>query len=149
MTGIVVTQHIAAPVEKVFELFTDFKNCPTRIKAITKMEILTPGPVGVGTRFRETRVFLKHEATEEMEITAFEPNRSYTLGCNSCGAVYTTVHRFEPEGGGTLVTLDFSVKAVSVWARLMKPLSWLMMGTVKKCIAGDIEALKRCAEQGS
>lgn len=141
-----IATRIAAPVEEVFKLFADFEHAPGRIQGIKKLEVLTAGPVGVGTRFRETRVLFNREATEEMEITAFEPNRGYTIGCQSCGAVYTSVFRFQPDGDGTLVTVDFETRAQSVLAKLMAPLGWLMMGTVKKCIQQDIDDLKKVAE---
>jgi hypothetical protein len=144
--GCTLTTRVAAPVREVFALFTDFAHAAGRVRGIKKVEVLTPGPVGVGTRFRETRVLFNREATEEMEVTAFEPGRGYTLGCQSCGAVYASAFRFEPDGDGTLVTLDFEARARSLLAKLMAPLSFLMMGTVKKCIRQDLDDLKKVAE---
>ena len=53
MAGMTLTQHIDAPVEMVFHLATDLDGWAGRIKGITKIERLTAGPVGVGTRFRD------------------------------------------------------------------------------------------------
>ncbi len=63
--------------------------------------------MGTVTLSRETRVMLKREATEEMELTAFDPPRGYTLRASSCGAEYTSVFGFRAEGAGTLVELSF------------------------------------------
>jgi len=38
-----------------FAYATDLRNAPGRIKAITKLDVLTDGEVRLGTRFRETR----------------------------------------------------------------------------------------------
>src|SRR5207249_1195797 len=133
MAGVTLSTRVAAPVNKVFALFTDFANAAGRVRGITRMELLTPGPVGVGTRFRETRMMFKREATEVMEVTQFDPNRSYALGCESCGARYSTAFRFDPDGDGTVVSVDFRVQAVSFAAKLMKPLAWLMRGMMTKC----------------
>jgi carbon monoxide dehydrogenase subunit G len=142
-----LTKRIDAPVEEVFALFTDFAQAAGRIPAITKLELLTPGAIGVGTRFRETRMMFGREATEEMEITAFEPGRSYEISCHSCGAMFHTTFRFDPEGTGTIVSATFTTRALSWFAWLMKPLSALMMPMMRKCVAKDIEDLKKVAEK--
>lgn len=148
MAGCTISAQIAAPVAKVFQLASDAPNWAGRIKGITKVEMLTDGPVGVGTRFRETRRMFGKNATEEMEFTAFEPNRGYTLGCQSCGCQYASTFRFEEADGGTRVTMDFDAKPLLFFAKLMSPLGWLMMGSMKKCIQRDLDDLKALAEQG-
>ncbi|MEM8933857.1 MAG: SRPBCC family protein, partial [Acidobacteriota bacterium] len=107
MAGFSVTRRIDAPVDEVFAVFADFEHAAERIDGIRELDVLTDGPIGAGSRFRETRVMYGKEATEEMEITAFEPDRSYTVECTSHGAHFTSVYTFEPEHGGTNVTLSF------------------------------------------
>src|SRR5690606_37390928 len=85
MPKIEVSRSVNAPPATVFEMLTDLEGAPRRIPAIQKIEMLTPGPVGVGTRFRETRVMFGREASETMEFVAFEPGRSYTVTAFSCG----------------------------------------------------------------
>ena len=91
MGMITVVKIIDAPLDRVFEVFTDLPGTPGRISAITKLEVLTDGPIGVGTRWRETRVMFGREATETMEITAIDPPRSYSAAANSCGCHYETM----------------------------------------------------------
>ena len=67
MAGITASLRIEAPVSTVFALATDLDGWAGRIKAITRIEKLTPGPVRVGTRFKETRKMFGKEATETME----------------------------------------------------------------------------------
>jgi carbon monoxide dehydrogenase subunit G len=146
MPRVSVTTRIAEPVEEVFALAADLGNAPGRIKGIKQVEFLTAGPVGVGTRFRETRVMFGKEASEVMEFVTFEPNRGYALAAESCGARYLTTFRFEPDGAGTMVTVDFEAKPVSFFARLLSPLSRLMSGMVRKCLQQDLDDLKSAAE---
>src|SRR5262245_45662259 len=113
MPRITVTEQVQAPPEVVFALATDFAGAPGRIKGITKMEVLTPAPVGIGTRFRETRVMFGKEATEEMTVTAFEPPHRVEHMANSCGAEYRSVFRFMAVEGGTRMDVEFNVRAVS------------------------------------
>jgi carbon monoxide dehydrogenase subunit G len=146
MSAVSVSTRVAAPVAEVFALFTDLKNAAGRVKAIKRIELLTNGPVGVGTRFRETRVMFKRDATEEMEITEFEPNRRYTVGANSCGARFTSIFQFRPDGDGTVVTLEINSKPVSLLAKLLSPLAGLMKGMMLKCVQQDLNDLKAVAE---
>ena len=102
MARFTTAKRIGAPQAAVFHLFADVKRAAEHLSGVVRVEKLTDGPVGKGTRFRETRVFFKKEATEELEITGFDPPRSYTLGCESCGCTYsTTMHAAgHREGGG-------------------------------------------------
>ena len=111
--------------------------------------MLTVGPVGVGTRWRESRVLFKKEVTEEIEITAYTPGRSYTAECNSCGCHFSTQFRFAPEGDGTRVEAEMKTKARTFMAKLFSSLSCLMMGSMKKCFAKDFDDLKQAIETGT
>jgi carbon monoxide dehydrogenase subunit G len=148
MAGVTVTKRIEAPVATVFALSTDVEGWPGRINGITKVEKLTSGPVGVGTRFKETRKMFGKEATETMEFSALEPNRRYELVADSCGALYRSEFRFEPDGTGTLVTATFAAEARTFFAKLFKPLTWLMRGMMTKCLNQDLDDLKSAAERG-
>jgi carbon monoxide dehydrogenase subunit G len=144
---IVCSEHINAPVEKVFAVASDVEHAPEVISAITKMEVLTDGPVGVGTRFRETRVMFGKEAMEEMEFSVFDPPRSYTLVADSHGCHYVSTFRFTPEGAGTRVDFEFTGDAHSFGAKVMSAVMGpLMKGTMRKMLAKDLGELKRSIE---
>ncbi len=147
MATISMNKTIHAPVEKVFATFTNFREAADHVNGIAKLEVLTDGPIGVGTKFRETRIMFKKEAVEEMEITSFEPNRSYSVGCHSCGTDFRTTFQFVPNGNTTEVKMDMNCKPVSLFAKIMSPVTSLMMGpTMKKCIQSDLNDLAAVAE---
>ena len=141
--GLQVSRLIPAPPEVVFEACSDFAGAAERISAIEKVEMLTDGPVGVGTRFRETRTMFGKAATEEMEVTRFEPNRSYTLEADSCGSHFVSRLDFVAEPGGCRVTMDVEARAVTLMAKLMSPLCWFMGGMMKKCLEQDLADMER------
>ncbi len=147
MPGISVSCQVNAPAERVFAHATNFAETASFIEGISKSEVLTDGPVGVGTRFRETRIMFKRECTEEMEITEFEPNERYVLQADSHGSLYVTTITFTPEDGGTNVTMDFRAEAHSLMAKLMTPLAKMMTNTMKKCVESDLACLKEHSEQ--
>lgn len=138
--------HIDAPQEQVFALISDLEGAADRIEGITKIEMLSEGPIGVGTRWRETRRMFKRDATEEMEISAFDPPSSYEATCESCGCTFTHEFRCTPENGGTKVTVTMLTKANTIMAKLMAPMGFLMKGAMKKCVQKDLEDLKQYAE---
>ena len=146
MTEITVRKHIAAPVGHVFEKATDFARAPESIKGIEKIEMLTDGPVGVGTRFRETRVLFGKEATEEMEITEFEPPRRYVLGCENHGCRYRTEFRFVPNGSGTDLEMTFGAEPLTTTAKVMSFMMRPLMKTTMKHCSKDLEDLKTAVE---
>jgi carbon monoxide dehydrogenase subunit G len=147
MPAVSVNCHIDAPVERVFALASDFPNLAETVEGITKIEMLTDGPMGIGTRYRETRIMFKRECTEEMEITEFRPNEGYVLIADSHGCIYRSEFTFLPEDGGTKITMAFDAQAHGFLAKLMLPLSKLMMGTMVKCVQRDLDCLKARAER--
>ena len=113
-------------------------------------EFLTEQRSGVGTRFRETRIMMKREATETMEITAFQPPQGYTLEANSCGCHYTTTISLSEAGPGqTRITMNFSGVPKTFAAKLMIPLGWLFRGTMKKYVLKDLQDIKTYIESRS
>ena len=147
MFGFTVDRHIAAPPDVVFARAADFRHAPEVISAIVKMEILTSGPVGAGTRFRETRMLFGREATEEMTVTAFEPPKRYTLSAESHGSRYHTELSFAAEGQGTRMTMTFQGTPVTLTARIMSVLMRPMMKTLAKTCAKDLEDIKTAIER--
>jgi carbon monoxide dehydrogenase subunit G len=146
MPNLRLSKTVNAPVEKTFQLFSDFPNAAARIDGITNVEMLTDGPVGVGTRFKETRVMFGREATEEMEVTQFEPNRLYTVAANSCGARMESTFKFQPVGNQTRVEMNLETKAQSVFAKLFSPLAFLLVGSIKKAMQSDIDQIAKLCE---
>jgi carbon monoxide dehydrogenase subunit G len=147
MAGLSLSKQIDAPIESVFDVATDLAHAAEHIRGIKKIELLTPGPVALGTRWRETRKMMGHESTETLEITAFNRPRHYTVGCNSCGCYFESTFSFVPEGNTTKVTIDLRAEARTFFAKLMSPLGKLMLGkTMRKCLEDDLDDLKRVAE---
>ena len=146
MKPVIIEARIDAPPARVFEVFTDLAHAPDRVRGIKQLELLTSGPVGKGTRFRETRVMFGRQATETMEILDFQPGRAYSVGAESCGARYLSTFTFEPDGAGTHVRMTFGATPVSFFAKLMVPMMSFMRKSCAKMIAADIDDLKAACE---
>ena len=149
MATIIVSTNVSKPIDQVFAVFTDIEKLAERIPAITALEKLSEGPFGEGTRWRETRVMFKKEATEEMWVTGFDAPNRYNVVAESHGMRYVTLFQFEAEGDGTKVSWKFEGTALTFGAKIMAPIfNLLMTGTMKKCMRGDLEALRDVCERG-
>ena len=148
MSTITVSNQVGAPVGKVFQLFTDIEHGPAHVSGIKNIEMLTPGAVHLGTRWRETREVLGRLDSAEMEITAFERNRMYTITHHKAGVRIDTTFWFEAVGTGTKVSVEFELDAGGVPPGLLAPLGWAIGGKVEDVLKHDLTDLKRSAEGG-
>ena len=146
MTGATIVRHIDAPVDTVFRYATDLANASKRIRGIKKLEVLTPGPIRVGTRFKETRIMFKREASEVMEITALDAPRSYVVGCENHGCRYRTEFTFSPDRSGTNVSMYFGAEPLTFMTRIMSLLMKPMMKSCLKEMGKDLDDLKAAIE---
>lgn len=141
-----IERRFAAPQEVVFEAIANVAEAADRVESIRRIELLTEGPIGVGTRWRETRRMFGKDATEEMEITAYEPPTDLTVRANSHGTDYVTVFRFEAADGGTRLTEEFT--ATMAEPNLFQRVMWLVFGSVgarmtKKMMVTELDDVDR------
>jgi len=144
MATVAVSNEIAAPPERVFQTFTDIEHGAAHVSGIKKLEMMTPGPVHLGTRWLETREVLGRLDTAEMEITAFELNRMYTITHHKAGVRIDTTFRFEPsDDNRTKVTVEFTLGSGGFPPGLLAPLGWAIAGEVEKVLNNDLADFKR------
>jgi hypothetical protein len=142
MKPLVCTHRSSASPDRVWAVASDFANAPGRIKAITKVEIVTPGPVGSGTRFREWR----GRQMVDMEIAAWSPPRSYSLRGYAMGTEFTSEIRCVPDGSGTRLEMEIHVRPRTFGAKLLSPLISLMAKMMARSCAKDLGDVATAAE---
>ena len=145
MKPLLCTHRSSASPDRVWTVASDFANAAGRIKAITKVEIVTPGPVGSGTRFREWR----GRQMVDMEVAAWSPPRSYSLRGYAMGTEFTSEIRCVPDGSGTRIEMDVHVRPRTFGARLLSPLISLMSKVMVKTCAKDLGDIATAAERDS
>ncbi|MGJ7439527.1 SRPBCC family protein [Aquipuribacter sp. MA13-6] len=142
------TRHAAAPAARVWAVATDLANAPDVITDIDAVEVLTPGPFGVGTRWRETRTMFGRSASEEMAVTAVDPGRSYTAEADSRRTHYVSTFTFVPVAGGTDVTMTFAGEPSGTLARaLTRVTAPLTRRAVERTLRADLDDIAAAAEQ--
>ncbi|MEZ5116139.1 MAG: SRPBCC family protein [Candidatus Nanopelagicales bacterium] len=148
MDPVTVSRHVEAPPEVVWELTTDIAGSPRTLTGVVRVEMLTEPPFRVGTRWRETRVMMRREATEEMWVTEIDPGTSYTVEAESNGMHYRTVVTVAASpGGGTDLAMTFSGTPTHVVSRV---LGAIMNPFVRRSIEGmvgkDLDDLAAAAQ---
>src|SRR5262245_62518608 len=133
MKPLLSAHRSSAPPDRMWAVASDFAQAPGRIKAITKVEIVTPGPVGAGTRFREWR----GRQTVDMEIAAWSPPRSYSLRGYAVGTEFKSDVRCVPEGSGTRIEMEVHVCPQTFGAKFISQLISMMSKVmVRYCARG-------------
>lgn len=146
MKSIQCEARIRQDQAKVFEKFSNPSAMESILEDVLRIEQLTEGPVGPGTRWRETRVMYGKEATEEMEITEFHPPDSFTVRCHSCGCAFITTYHFDQAPEGVRVRLIMECRPVGLAAKLMSPFSGMMLKPMLGCLQKDLDEMKAACE---
>ncbi len=128
-----ITGHvsIAAPAEQVFDTVADSRNEPSFNPAMTSVELLTPLPIGLGTRFRARM----GRAGTQMAVELTEFDRPHRLGSRTASSMMETsgVLTFAAEGEGTVMGWDWQVRPKG-WMRLLGPLFGPLGGRMERRI---------------
>ena len=114
MTQIRTTAHLEAPIERVFEVATDFKRLPEwNVNYLEVPEVI--GPTNhVGTRIHTVMKLLNRKMDGWAEIAEIAPPRLIKLtGRGTEGGTITAVYRFTPAGQATDVEaeIDYELPA--------------------------------------
>lgn len=149
MQDVEVRRRVAAPVERVWAVVTDLAGSPRVVRGIDAVEVLTPGEFGVGTRWRETRTMMGRSATEEMTVTAVQPQRSYSTEAVRPGVRYLSTVAVTPAGdGGSELAMTFGARPTSAVARVLGALTGpLGRRAVARALTADLADLAAAAER--
>lgn len=146
--AVVVSETIHAPIERVFAASTDIASAAEFIGGIDKVEMLSDGPVGTGTKWRETRTMFGRQASETMWITEWEPPTRYVVEARSRGTHYLTPITLERLGDDqTKITMSFAATPESFMSKILVKVFSGMARYVRKALQQDLADLKAFCEQ--
>ena len=144
-----VSRDIAASADSVWTTITDVDAFADVLSGVERIERLDDGAAfGVGVRWRETRVVLGRESTEELEVTDVEPQRSYTVRAESAGTSYVSVLRVEALGQHHCrLTMSFTAAASGLLGRVLgATLGRLFLRTTREMLRQDLADIAASAE---
>lgn len=136
------TATIQRPAEEVFAFLADFENVPMWNYAIEDTRKMSAGPVGVGTRYRQTRT-IPARTTEEFEVTVFQPASRLAIH-GDIGPFRATVS-YELEAVAGVTRLVNAVELEPAQARL-KLLAPLAAPKIKAAVAQNLSKLRLVLE---
>ncbi|MFJ6633785.1 SRPBCC family protein [Streptomyces sp. NPDC091376] len=148
--GVVVERRVAAPAGRIWEALTDLEGSQRVLSGVERIEVLTEGGFGVGTRWRETRRMLGKEATEEMYVTVSEPPERFVVEADNHGAHYVSEWSLRADGPETTtVRMTFSATPPGGFMGLLtKVLGPLGERAVVKAIERDLADVASAVESG-
>ena len=144
MVRTIVMREIKAPIDKVFQTVANINEFSQAIPHIVKVEFLSEATLGIGTRFRETRLMKGKEAATELEVTEYVENERIRLVADSHGTIWDTLFTVESKEGYTELTMTMDAKAYKLIPKLMNR---IVMGMIQKAIESDMDAVKSFCEQ--
>ena len=105
-----ISRRVQATPAAVWEVLTDLSRAQERMSQITDLQVLTPGPYALGTRWRETRRMMGASETQELVVVDNDPHRRTVLEARDGGTLYRTEMILESLDGSaaTLLTCRFS-----------------------------------------
>jgi uncharacterized membrane protein len=133
---------IQRPVDVVFAYVADPRNGPQWQGAIKETRVTPEGPPAVGTKVTQVVSFLGVKLEPTGEITALEPNRSFSVKGRSGPAELEATYRFEAAGAGTRLSATIQVEP----GGLFKVAGPLFASQFKKQTEADFQRLKEVLE---
>jgi carbon monoxide dehydrogenase subunit G len=135
--------RISRPPEDVWAVVSDIDTHTTWRPALVEFRQVSDGPLGVGSRIREVLRFGKREIEIDDVVTRFDPPRHFGLRGGWKAADFEVDFRLEPDGDGTLVTMDWPLYPKSLPMRVAAP---VLKGTMRRATAEELEKLKAYVE---
>lgn len=133
-----VSVEIARPRDQVFELMADARNEPHWNSQVTRADLISDEPIGLGTEFTATRQGQEYVAI----LSSYERPRS--LGFSVVGRMLEidAMFEFADSGEGTTVTAQFDLRPQG----FMKLTFPLMGGAVRRDFPRQLDSFKRFCE---
>jgi hypothetical protein len=111
---------IERPVADVFKYASSMENVPEIMPNVVNVEKKTAGPIGVGSKFVETRLIRGKEAKADIEFIEYTENRSYTTRSESNGLEVIYEYDFQEIEEGTQVQFAGTVNTKGIVMKLTK-----------------------------
>ncbi len=140
---------INAPVQQVFDAFTDLRKTASRLSGVSSIEILAEDAAGVGTRWRETRVVFGAPVSQIMQVETVDPPNGFSVRADNNGVICNTHFAFIAEAPGTRVRATFSVIPATFAAMFFSPALFMVATVAKNVLDCDLLDMKRAIESGA
>jgi carbon monoxide dehydrogenase subunit G len=136
---------IDCPMKDVFAFVSDPNNMSKWNSAVVSLQQVTPGAVGVGTKFKNVGELMGRHIEGEMQMTAYEPDTKCGFQVNAGPMQVNLTFMLKPVGTGTKVNLN----AQGNPAGFFKLAESMMAGRVKSMMEENLARLKSILEKSA
>jgi carbon monoxide dehydrogenase subunit G len=144
MINLDLSALVDKPVKDVFAFVANPKNMSKWNSAVVSLEQISPGAVGVGTKFKSVGEMMGRRIEGEMQVTAFEPDSKCGFQVKSGPMQVDLTMNFKTVGTGTKISLN----AQGNPAGIFKIAEGMMAGQVKTMMEANLARLKSVLEKG-
>jgi carbon monoxide dehydrogenase subunit G len=133
------------PMKDVFTFVANPNNMSKWNSAVVSLDQVTPGNVGVGTKFKSVGEMMGRRIEGEMQITAYEPDTKCGFQVNAGPMQVNLTLSFKTVGTGTKISLNAQGNPAGVF----KLAEGVMAGRVKSMMEENLARLKSALETGA
>ncbi|HEV2238115.1 MAG TPA: SRPBCC family protein [Ktedonobacterales bacterium] len=134
--------EIQRPVEVVFAYVIDPRTAPRWQAGVKEIRVIPEGPIAVGSKLKIVGAFLGVKLEGTNEVTAIEPNRSFSYTGRAGPATVEATYRFAATASGTRL----SGSALIEPGGLFQVAGPLFASQAKKHVEADFRRLKALLE---
>jgi len=110
MRSFTYTIHIERPPDRVWSYIMDFDKAPRWRNLVRKIEVVTPGPLAVGSQLKVTFDVRGSVRTVISDVWSYEPGRRYGVRNTEQGLTGSFEYQLEPDATGTRVTFTCDIR---------------------------------------
>ncbi len=133
------------PIKDVFAFVSNPNNMSQWNSAVVGLEQITPGTVGVGTKFKSIGEMMGRRIEGEMQVTIYEPDTQCGFQLQAGPMQVNLALSFKTVGTGTKINLNAQGNPGGIF----KLAEGVMAGQVKSMMEGNLARLKTALEKGA
>jgi carbon monoxide dehydrogenase subunit G len=142
-----ITIRINRPAAEVFAYVADLEHAPDYVPSLVSMRKVSPGEIGVGSRYEEVVLMGGRRGDGTLEVTEYDPPRAFGHRGRGGPASFTARFTIEADGADACrLTHEYSVRLSGFSGKLIAP---LVNRTVKSSSEDAVANLKRILETGT
>ena len=136
---------IDIPERDVFAFVANPNNMTKWNSAVVSIEQVTPGDVGVGTKFKTVGEAMGRRLEGELQVQAYEPDTKCSFQLNAGPMQMNLTLSLKTVGTGTKLSLNVQGNPAGIF----KLAEGVMTGQVKSLMGANLTRLKSVLENGA
>lgn len=134
---------IHAPLERVFELFTDFEWSARHLHKAIQLDFHSENRSGLGAEWTQIDGEEGEHVSSRHKVTDFNPPGGYSMTSDDKAAFETMDFRFVQQNDGTLAAFDLTIEPKGFFKGLFLK---VLKGAVYEAMSEDLHRIKAAIE---